>query len=176
MEEEKTNILEKVECEIETIKNEGINRDNVDYLYKLIDIHKDLKNEKHWKIKEENMMRYNGYNAGYGDYGRMRDSRGRFMGDYGRRGVPGTGRGRYRESYSEGEDILDDMRDSYSAYSDSMGAYNRGNYSAGEDGMKALEDTMDLFVEFTQKMIQQADSPEAQEIIKKSLKKVSKME
>lgn len=120
-------------------------------------------------------MRYNGYS----DYGRMRDSRGRFMGDYGRRGVPGSGRGRYREGYSdygEGEEMLDDLRESYSAYSESMGAYNRGNYSAAEDGMKALEDTMDLFVDFTKKMVQQAESPEAQEIIKKSLKKISKME
>lgn len=122
------------------------------------------------------MRRYSGE---YSDYGRMRDSRGRFMEGYGRRGVPGSGRRRYREGfsdYSEGEDIIDEMKESYNAYSESMGAYNRGNYSAGEDGMKALEDTMELFVEFTQKMAQQADSPEAQEIIKKSLKKVSQME
>ena len=35
------------------------------------------------------MMRYNGYSGNYGEYGaRMRDSKGRFAGDYGRRGVP----------------------------------------------------------------------------------------
>ncbi len=122
------------------------------------------------------MPRYNGYNGIY-DNGRM--IRGRYMGDYGRRGVPGTGRGRYRdgysEGYSEGEDILNDMQESYGAYSESMGAYNRGNYGAEEDGMKALEETMGLFVEFAQKMTQQVDSPEAQQIIKKSLKKISQM-
>lgn len=57
MEEEKSwqdCVLEKVESKInEFITNEDINRDNVDYLYKLEDIHKDLKNEKYWKIKEE---------------------------------------------------------------------------------------------------------------------------
>ena len=77
--EVKCKILEEAENQIKLIKEEGVKPDNVDYLYKLIDIHKDIKNEDYWKMKEENMMRYNGYNAGYGDYGRMRDSRGRFM-------------------------------------------------------------------------------------------------
>jgi len=48
------NVLEKVESKItELINTEGIKRENVDYLYKLVDIHKDLKNEKYWKVKEE---------------------------------------------------------------------------------------------------------------------------
>lgn len=48
------NTLEKVESKItEIINTEGVKRDNVDYLYKLVDIHKDLKNENYWKIKEE---------------------------------------------------------------------------------------------------------------------------
>lgn len=48
------NVLEKVESKItELINTEGIKRENVEYLYKLVDIHKDLKNEKYWKVKEE---------------------------------------------------------------------------------------------------------------------------
>ena len=57
MEEEKTtqdSVLEKVESKInELVNTEGVKRENVDYLYKLVDIHKDLKNEKYWKVKEE---------------------------------------------------------------------------------------------------------------------------
>jgi len=58
MEEEKKgmseNVLEKVESKInELIDTEGVKRENVDYLYKLVDIHKDLKNENYWKVKEE---------------------------------------------------------------------------------------------------------------------------
>lgn len=58
MEEEKKemseNVLEKVENKInELINTEGVKRENVDYLYKLVDIHKDLKNEDYWKEKEE---------------------------------------------------------------------------------------------------------------------------
>ncbi len=48
------NTLEKVENKItELINTEGVKKENVDYLYKLVDIHKDLKNENYWKIKEE---------------------------------------------------------------------------------------------------------------------------
>lgn len=57
MEEEKTimdDILEKVEDKMtELVKNEGVRRDNAEYLYQLVDIHKDIKNEKYWKKKEE---------------------------------------------------------------------------------------------------------------------------
>lgn len=47
-------VLDKVENKItELINTEGLKRDNVEYLYKLVDIHKDLKNENYWKVKEE---------------------------------------------------------------------------------------------------------------------------
>lgn len=48
------NLLEKVENKITQVLNvEGLKKENVDYLYKLVDIHKDLKNEDYWKVKEE---------------------------------------------------------------------------------------------------------------------------
>ena len=107
------------------------------------------------------MPRYGNYN----NYGR------RYMGEYGRRGVPGSGRGRY----SEGEDMLDEMREHYGAYNESMNAYSRGNYGAGKDGLESLENAMELFTEFTDKMIQEAESPEEKKIIKKYLQKISQM-
>lgn len=49
-------VLEKIETRItELVNKEGVRKENVDYLYKLIDIHKDLKNENYWKVKEENL-------------------------------------------------------------------------------------------------------------------------
>lgn len=118
------------------------------------------------------MIRYNGNYGNYNEYGaRMRDNRGRYMGEYGRRGVAGTGRGRY----SGVEDMLDEMRENYSAYNESMGAYSRGNYNAGEDGMEALENAMKIFTDCTEKMIEQAESPEEKQIIKKYLHKISQM-
>jgi Na+/phosphate symporter len=167
--EENVNYLEKIKAIVEKELNQfsgtELNEEELDILYKLIDINKDIENIDYWNCKKEVMkMRY----ENYGDY-----SEGRY-GNYGRRGVPGTGRGRYR-GYSDGEEVLEDMKESYGAYSESMNAYSRGNYNAGNDGMKALEDTMELFTEFAQKMIQETDSPEAKQIIKRHLHRISQM-
>ena len=90
---------EEVEKLIKQITESGLQVANVELLYKLIDIHKDIENEKYWKEKEEESM-YRGRDYFMDDSyngGRSRDSRGRYMdGSYGRRGVPGAGRGRYR--------------------------------------------------------------------------------
>ena len=55
MEEKSTleDLLEKVESQIKETIKDGVKRENVEYLYKLTDIHKDVKNEKYWKKKEE---------------------------------------------------------------------------------------------------------------------------
>ena len=71
-------IKEQVEEKLKTISDNGIKSENLENLYKLIDIHKDISNEEYWKVKEEgemNEMRYGNYdeyNGYYGDdiYGR----------------------------------------------------------------------------------------------------------
>lgn len=163
-----TDKVKELVCkELEKFSNSELTSDELDVLYKLVDIDKDLENIDYWKCKKEVMkMRYNDY----GDYSEGGYSEGR----YGRRGVPGTGRGRYRD-HDDGEDMIEDMKESYSAYSESRSAYNRGNYNAGEDSMEALEDTMRLFTEFAHKMIKEVDSPEAKQIIRKHLRKISQM-
>lgn len=151
--------------ELERFSGAELNGDELDVLYKLVDIDKDLENIDYWKVKKEVMkMRYN-------DYDEYSDGR---YGNYGRRGVPGTGRGRYR-GHDDGEEMLEDMKESYSAYSESMNAYSRGNYNAGQDGIKALEDTMELFTEFTKKMLQEVDSPDAKQVIKRYLRRIGQM-
>lgn len=42
-----------VETKIEKLMETGIQVGNIDYFYKLIDIHKDIENEEYWKIKKE---------------------------------------------------------------------------------------------------------------------------
>ena len=161
-----TDKVKELVCkELEKFSNSELTSDELDVLYKLVDIDKDLENIDYWKCKKEVMkMRYNNYD----EY-----SEGGYSGNYGRRGVPGTGRGRYR-GYSEGEEMLEDMKESYGAYSESR-SYGRGNYGAEQESMKALEETMQLFTEFAQKMIQEVDSPEAKQIIRKHLRKISQM-
>lgn len=137
--EKKENIMylakQKSEEVIKTILDEGIRTDNIDLLYKIIDVHKDIENEEYWKIKEECIMyrdygNYNGYNEGNG--------RGRYNEGYGRRGVPGSGRGRYR-----GEEMLDEMKYHYGAYQNS---YNAGNYNAKEDSSYKMTEAFKEFV------------------------------
>ncbi len=111
-------------------------------------------------------MRYNGYNDGYGEYGaRRRDSRGRFMGEYGRRGVPGTGRGRYR-----GYGYLDDMAESYNNYNE----YS-GEYGAEREGTKALEHMLKSVHQFIKMLKEEARSTEEQEIIQEYVEKLGDM-
>lgn len=161
MEEEKKineNVIEKVENKIqELITNEGVKKDNVDYLYKLIDIHKDLKNEEYWKVKEEKYMRdyREGYNEGYGR---------RYRGEYGRRGVPGSGRGRYR-----GGEAMMEMQENYEEY-------NEASEYGAEGGMvKSAEAIMKNIYEIVGELAE-ADSPEVMHIIKKYSKKISEMQ
>lgn len=46
-------VKELVETKIEKLMETGIQVGNVDYFYKLIDIHKDIENEEYWKVKKE---------------------------------------------------------------------------------------------------------------------------
>lgn len=174
--EEKTNwckeILEQLDNEINTIKDESISKENIDYLYRLVDIHKDIKNEEYWKEKINMKYRYGNYND-YNDYGENEygrrgvpgTSRGRYneSGSYGRRGVPGSGRGRYR-----GEDMLDEMYESYGEYMDS------GNYG-GQETTKALKYMLKSAEDFFKHIQEEAQSPEEIELVKKSARRISEM-
>lgn len=46
-------IQKLVDCEIKKIKDMGITNTNIDSLYKLIDINKDIENINYWKVKED---------------------------------------------------------------------------------------------------------------------------
>jgi len=111
------------------------------------------------------MMRYNGYGNEYG--ARRRDSMGRYM-DYGRRGVPGSGRGRYRGHY-----YIDDMDEQYGNYSESKESYRRGNYGAGEDSIKSLDYMLKSVHQFMKMLKDDADNQEEVELIQEYARKIS---
>ena len=166
MEEEKKledKVLEKVESKItELVDTEGVKKENVDYLGKLIDIHKDLKNENYWEKKEENIMYMrDDYENDYRG-GRSRDSRGRYMGD------------RRSESY-KGQRVLDEMYDGYRNYSDGREEYNRGNYGAKGETMKSLEYMLESVTDFIEMLQNDADSQEEVDMIKHYTRKISEM-
>ena len=153
-------LCEKVEEQLKKIVEQGIQTGNIDFVYKLVDIHKDLANEKYWKIKGENYMNYRNYGEGYGR---------RYRGEYGRRGVPGTGRGRYR-----GEDAMMEMQENYDEYNESFDEAMSGNYGAEGGMIKSAEGIMKNIFEIT-KELSEADVPEVKHIIQKYAKKISEM-
>ena len=133
-------LKELVETELKTMQENGIDSSNIDAIYKLVDIHKDIENEEYWKAKKEAMeMRYSGNYEGYGEgYGRRRrDSRGRFMAGQGGRGGSGGGRGgsgsgNYGHYMPYPEMYMDRMMDGMEGYMEGREQYNRGNYNGKE--------------------------------------------
>ena len=152
---------QKIEEQIKHINEEGIQPTNVKYLSELVDIHKDLANETYWKEKI-NMYRESGsYNEGYGRY---RES-GRYNeGSYGRRGVKGTGRGRYR-----GEEMMDEMMYHYGNYSEG------GQYGAEGEAMEALSNLMESAYEYFKELKENANSPDEVKMMEHYFKKMGQM-
>lgn len=169
-EETKEDVLIKTKSEVERIIKQitenGLQTANVELLYKLIDIHKDIENEKYWKEKEEESM-YRGRDYFMDDSyngGRSRDSRGRYMdGSYGRRGVPGTGRGRYR-----GYDMIEEMGEHYGDYSE-----GRDTYGNDRETEKSFDKMLQSLEDFTYLIMQEADSQDKIEKVRKTARKIS---
>lgn len=93
---------------------------------------------------------------------------------YGRRGVPGTGRGRYRGD-DNGEEMMDEMYGAYREYSDGREEYRRGNYGAKKDTMESLECMMESVVDFIAMLKKNADSQEEIELIQKYTEEISEL-
>lgn len=159
-------ILSKTEKSIENILNEGLTDTNLDILYKLVDIHKDISNEKYWKVKEREIMRYDNY-GNYNGYNNYNNNYGREQyGAYGRRG----GNGRYR-----GHDYMDGMYEGYNRYEEGREQYNRGNYGAKEDTIKSLEYMLESAKDFFSMLKSEANSQEEMQLIREYAKKISEM-
>lgn len=174
------NIKELVENELEQLVKAGIQSNNIDNFGKLVDIHKDIENECYWKDKREVMkMRYNDYDENRYGADRMYgpDEYGRDdYGNYGRRGVPGTGRSRrYRGHGSESEEMMERMKEHFGDYEYSKEEFGKGNYGAKGETMKSLEYMLQSAMEFIQRLQEEADSPEEVQLVKKYAKKIGMM-
>ena len=173
-------LKEETEKLIDNILEQGINENNLDYLYKVVDIHKDISNEEYWKQKEESISMY----GNYGNYGR--DSYGEYSegGSYGRRGVPGTGRGRYNEGGSygrrgvpgsgrgryRGEEMMDEMAYHYGNYSE-----GRDNYGADQETMKSFKYMLKAFKDYYKHLKEEASSQEEVQMLEQTAREISQM-
>lgn len=167
-------VTEEVDKSIKIIMEQGVQTNNIDFLYKMIDIKKDIAEIE----KEEQEMMYGNYgNYGrdsFGEYndgsyngGRRRDSRGRYMesGSYGRRGVPGTGRGRYR-----GEEMMEDMMYHYGNYNE-----GREQYGADEETMKSFKYMLKSFKDYYKHLKNEASSQQEVQMLEDVAREISEM-
>ena len=175
MEEENKNICQKLNDKIDEklteMSDNNFENTKIETLGMLVDIKKDIANMEYWKNKEEvmNMRRYRGdIEMDYGRRGVPGTGR-RYRNDYGRRGVPGTGR-RYR-----GEDKMEEMMDHYIDYNEASSDVYNGNYGAEDEMVKSVEGIMKNVYEIVEELTE-TDSPEVMHIIQKYAKKIQGME
>lgn len=151
----------KVEEQIKFILEEGIQSNNLDVLYRLIDIHKDVANEDYWNKKKEVMeMNYRGYGR---DYGRE---------NYGRRGRPMNAPRDSKGRYKGPEEKMHEMMEHYGNYSSASDAASRGNYGAEQDSITALEYMLEAVCDFMDMLERDAGSQEEVEMIKEYARKI----
>lgn len=168
-------VNEKVEKKLEEYSEQELNPQNIEQIYKLVDIHKDIANECYWKEKEEN-MRYRGYGANatsgmygttaignysnHGNYGRMRDANGRYMGG---------------EAERKSEEFLEALNEHYGNYAASSNSYSRGNYGAQQDSMQSLNAMLESVVDFIAMLKREAKTPDEMDLIKRYAMTISEM-
>jgi hypothetical protein len=164
-------VTEEVDKSIKRIMEQGVQTNNIDFLYKMIDVKKDIAEIE----KEEQEMMYSNYGNydNYGEYdrsyggGRRRDSIGRYMegGSYGRRGVKGTGRGRYR-----GEEMMDEMAYHYGNYNE-----GREQYGADEETMKSFKYMLKSFKDYYKHLKEEASSQQEVKMLEDVAREISEM-
>lgn len=164
-------VTEEVDKSIKRIMEQGVQTNNIDFLYKMIDVKKDIAEIE----KEEQEMMYGNYGNydNYGEYdrsyggGRRRDSRGRYMegSSYGRRGVPGSGRGRYR-----GEEMMDEMMYHYGNYNE-----GREQYGADEETMKSFKYMLKSFKDYYKHLKDEASSQQEVKMLEDVAREISEM-
>ena len=157
MEEKELTTTQTIKKDVEQIlgdiSTDGINQNNIDYIGKLVDIHKDLLMEEEMRMKEELEMRYGTYRRDY-DYDDM---------SYGRRRR--DSRGRYMKSGK----MMDDMYDTYNKYDESRTYGDRGETA------KSLEYMMQSAYDFICMLEDEASTDEEMDIIRKYARKISEL-
>ena len=147
MEEKVSKLTEET---IERTIKDGLTTSNLDIVYKLVDIYKD--------IKEVENMNYGNYGrdeyGAYDNYGaRRRDSRGRYM-----------ARG-YDAKY-RGEEHIDRMGNEYGRYMES-----RERYGAGEETDRSFHYMVKALEDFIKVLHEEAETPQQHQMLNETLQR-----
>lgn len=153
---------EKIEKPLKEIVEQGINENNVDYTYRLIDIYKDIKEIKN---KEEFDMRYgrliygNEYNDNsYGRRGSRRYSNGS---NYGARGY---------DSKYRGDEMMDNIYQGYHEYTDGKEVYGADNKT-----MESYEYMLKSLKDFYKHLMSEVSSDEEFQMLQQTIQEMAQM-
>lgn len=144
-------LIEKVEEPIKLILEQGIDLNNIDYLYKLSKIKHMAKEDKEMNMGYGNY--YSGRRPGYDNYGRGYNDYDR--GSYGRQG---------RDMRYRGDDELDRMSVEYGRYQD-----NRNRYGASEETDKSFHYMLKALEDFIMVLYEEAETPQEKQMLMQSL-------
>ena len=158
-------IIEETEKSIETILNDGITKEDVKILSELVDIHKDIIEERK-EINNMNYGNYGGRRAGYDSYGRGYGNYG--DGSYGEYGNYGRGNygARGRDMRYRGDDYMDRMSNEYGRYMET-----RERYGAGEESDKAFHFMAKALGEYLDFLHEEADTPQKKQMLNETLQR-----
>ena len=143
-------IKRMIEEELKGAIDEGINHDNIDDIGKLIDIHKDIKNEEYWELKEEVYAMRDG---GYGSKKMLPE----------------------RETRTDADGKIHEVIGHYKHYVVASHAADMGDRRAEIECTNCLECMLEAVYDFICMLEENAGSPEEVQIIKKYRKKVGEM-
>lgn len=142
-------LTETTEKSIEKILKEGITTNNLDHLYKLVDIYKDAK-EVESMNNYGNYGNYGGRRPGYDTYGNYGE-----YGNYGRQG---------RDMRYRGEEELDRMHGEYGRYMES-----RNRYGAGEETDKSFHYMVKALEDFIKVLYEEAEGQQQKQQLRQAL-------
>lgn len=163
---------EKIKEQLKELKKgileEGIqNNNNLEHIYKIIDIEKDL-----CEIEEAKNMRYGRYEDSYGRDAYGRDSYGEYNDGYGARRR--DSRGRYMErgydAKYRGDDSLNEMHEQYGRYMES-----RERYGAGEETDKSFHYMVKALEDFIRVLHEEAETSQQKQELRETLQKSMQM-
>lgn len=156
-------VIEKTEKSIKKILDEGITTNNLDHLYKLVDIYKDAKEVENMNYGNYGRGGYGNYGEGYGagsygEYGRGGSyGRERYGNEYGRRGYDA----KYR-----GAEQLDRMAGEYGRYQESY-----GRYGASSETDKSFHYMVKALEDFIKVLYEEADNDQQKQQLRETLQR-----
>lgn len=167
-------LKKKVKKELDSIGEKGLTSSNLETTNKLVDIYKDIveiceKEEGGKNVMYEARGGRGNYRDSYSDYddydargGRSRDSRGRYMDNYGHYPVD-----------ERTERFLRRMREGMEDYNEGRSRYRSGD--SDERMVEGIEMTMGAIVNFVESLMDIAETSKEKEIVRRYVEKIKKM-